>query len=96
MDFMGRNMGFGGALVALKEAGKVARSGWNGAGMYVALSPGFELPAGRVYSLPVREEIADGTGVFRPYLIMRTVDGEFVPWVASQTDLLANDWYEVS
>jgi hypothetical protein len=28
-----------------------------------------------------------------PYLYMRTAHGELVPWVASQTDLLAKDWY---
>ena len=32
---------------------------------------------------------------FRPYLMMRTADGEFVPWVASQSDLLADDWVTV-
>lgn len=30
-----------------------------------------------------------------PYLYMRTVRGELVPWVASQTDILATDWREV-
>lgn len=30
----------------------------------------------------------------RPYLYMRPVDGELVPWVASQSDLLAEDWYD--
>lgn len=28
----------------------------------------------------------------RPYIYMSTVDGDLVPWVASQTDLLAEDW----
>ena len=32
----------------------------------------------------------------RPYLFMSPVDGELVPWVASQTDLLATDWTQVS
>lgn len=27
-----------------------------------------------------------------PYLVLRTVDGEFVPWTVSQTDVLAQDW----
>lgn len=27
-----------------------------------------------------------------PYVYMSTVDGKLVPWLASQTDLLANDW----
>ncbi|PSK96691.1 uncharacterized protein DUF2829 [Haloactinopolyspora alba] len=31
----------------------------------------------------------------RPYIYMRPVDGDFVPWVASQSDLLANDWLVV-
>lgn len=31
----------------------------------------------------------------RPYIYMKTVDGELVPWVASQTDLLSHDWQEV-
>lgn len=30
-----------------------------------------------------------------PYIFMRTVDGAYVPWVASQTDLLADDWETV-
>ena len=30
--------------------------------------------------------------VFRPYLMMLTAQGDFVPWVASQSDLLADDW----
>lgn len=31
----------------------------------------------------------------RPYLYIRTVQGDLVPWLASQTDLLTNDWYPV-
>lgn len=30
-----------------------------------------------------------------PYVFMRTADGNLVPWLCSQTDLLANDWNEV-
>ena len=29
-----------------------------------------------------------------PYISMRTVQGDLVPWLASQTDLLADDWME--
>lgn len=28
----------------------------------------------------------------RPYIYMRTVDDQLVPWVASQSDVLADDW----
>ncbi len=32
----------------------------------------------------------------KPYIYISPVDGELVPWLASQTDLLAKDWYAVS
>lgn len=85
-------MDFGQALSALKNGDTVSRENWSGKGMWVALSPGFELPSTRVFSEPISDEIGTGIGVFLPYFIMRTVDGEFVPWLASQTDLLAEDW----
>lgn len=86
-------MDFGQALSALKAGSKVTRDGWNGRGMYVVHQPGY--PDG----IAINKNTAIATGIpqgtvcaFRPYLMMRTVDGEFVPWVASQTDLLADDW----
>ena len=30
-----------------------------------------------------------------PYIYMRTAQGDLVPWVASQTDLLAEDWFVI-
>jgi hypothetical protein len=86
-------MEFGAALVELRDGQKLSRAGWNGRGMYVVLQRGY--PEG----VPVNANTAEATGipegtvcVFRPYLLMRTADGEFVPWVASQSDLLADDW----
>lgn len=32
----------------------------------------------------------------KPYIYISPVDGELVPWLASQTDLLANDWMIIS
>lgn len=88
-------MDFGAAIAALKSGKRVTRDGWNGKDMYVAYQPGY--PDG----IPVNANTAAATGipqgtvcVFRPYLMMKTVDGEFVPWVASQTDILAEDWRE--
>lgn len=38
-------------------------------------------------------QIPDGhSKMTRPYIFMSTVEGDLVPWVASQTDLLADDW----
>ncbi len=89
-------MDFGEALLALKSGDRVTRTGWNGKGMYVAYQQGY--PDG----IPINSNTAAATGVpegtvcvFRPYLMMRTVDGSFVPWVISQTDALADDWKRV-
>ncbi len=37
----------------------------------------------------------DNSKMRKPYLYISPVDGELVPWIASQTDILASDWYEV-
>jgi hypothetical protein len=34
----------------------------------------------------------EGSKMTRPYIYMKTVDDDLVPWVASQTDLLSFDW----
>lgn len=86
-------MNFGQALDALKDGERVARAGWNGKGMWLLLVPGsrFTVETGR----PLGDVAPDlvGTQVsYRPHIDMKTVDGEIVPWVASQSDLLAEDW----
>ncbi|MER5649653.1 MW1434 family type I TA system toxin [Streptosporangium sp. NPDC002524] len=85
--------GFGAALEQLRAGRRVAREGWNGHGMFVVLQKGY--PDG----IPINKNTAEATGMvegtvcaFRPYLMMKTANDEFVPWVASQSDLLAEDW----
>lgn len=75
---------------------KVARSGWNGKSMWIVRQDSY--PAG----IPINANTARATGLpegevrrFLPYIMMRTADGAFVPWLASQTDILADDWTEV-
>ena len=84
---------FGWALEQLRAGHKVARSGWNGKGMWIALQKAY--PQG----IPINKNTAEATGIpegtvcrFLPYLMMLTADGSFVPWLASQTDILASDW----
>lgn len=84
---------FGWALRKMQDGWRVSREGWNGKGMYVVMQAGY--PDG----IPVNANTAKATGIaegtaqkFRPYLMMFTAQGDFVPWVASQTDLLASDW----
>ena len=86
-------MSFGLAIEALKAGKRVARAGWNGTGMWLVLV---------AYSCSATPEehphyhhhgIADVAGL--PWVGMKTADGCFVPWLASQTDALAEDFYVV-
>lgn len=89
-------MNFSDALNACKDGFKITRIGWNGAGQYVVLQKGY--PEG----IPLNENTADATGIpegtvckFAPYLMIRNAQGVFVLWLASQGDLLAEDWKPV-
>jgi hypothetical protein len=85
---------FSAALRMIKDGQKLTRTGWNGPGQWVALSPGFELGPDRVFSEPIRQALVESgePGTFLPYLMMRNAQGSYVPWLASQGDLLAEDW----
>lgn len=83
-------MDFGQALSTLRSGGRVARTGWNGRGMFLYLVPGSTFTVNRPPLLGIYEE---GTEInYLPHIDMRTVDGSCVPWLASQTDILATDW----
>lgn len=87
------NIGFGDALAVLRDGGKVARRGWNGKDMYLYLVTGGTFIVNRP---PLTRHIGLGeSATYRDHIDMRTVDGSLVPWVASQSDLLAWDWHEV-
>lgn len=76
-------MTFGCALEALKNGKKVARNGWNGKGMYLYLADGKLLT----------QEIGDGSYPFTDSIVMKTADNRYcIGWLASQTDMLAEDW----
>lgn len=34
----------------------------------------------------------EGSKMTLPYIFIRTVQGDLVPWLASQTDMLSEDW----
>lgn len=87
---------FGWALDQLRAGHRVARDGWNGKNMFIVLQKGY--PDG----IPINRNTSEATGLpegtvckFLPYIMMKTAGGEFVPWLASQTDVLANDWTNV-
>jgi hypothetical protein len=79
---------FGWALARLKEGKAVQRSGWNGKGMYLYLVPANNYP-------PVTEHARREFGDMVPYgayIAMKTAQNNVVPWLASQTDVLSEDW----
>ena len=83
-------MDFGTALTALKAGSKVARSGWNGKSMFLFLVPGSVFKVNRAPLLGIYPE---GTEIkYCPHIDMKTADGSVVPWLASQTDVLSDDW----
>jgi hypothetical protein len=87
------NMNIGQALEALKAGKKVARSGWNGAGMFVVYQKGY--PQG----IPCNKQTAAAWGmnegdlfICNPYLQIKNVNGSHSMWVPSINDVLADDW----
>lgn len=79
---------FSDALDMIKDGEKISRQGWNGKGLWVEL-----------------QKPDDNSKMTRPYLYLVSPKGstnqfgdvvkdfERVPWIPSQTDLLASDWY---
>lgn len=78
--------GIGWAIKQMHDGAQVRRAGWNGKGMWLKLIT----PA----DYTVNGRVINDTHVERmlPWVGMRTATAEFVPWLASQTDLLAVDW----
>lgn len=72
----------GWAVDEMLHGRRVRRAGWNGKGMWLALQ---------------KPDDNEGTGLQMslPYVYMSTVQGDLVPWLCSQTDLLATDWVSV-
>lgn len=86
--------GIGWAVKQLQDGAKLTRAGWNGKGMFIYLVRGSSFAVNRPPLLGIYPE---GTVIdYRPHVDMRTVDGSCVPWVCSQSDLLATDWEVVA
>lgn len=82
------SMGFGAAIELLKNGCKMARKGWNGKGMYLLyLDDGYSNS-----QFQVHERQGMTVGTLNPWIGMNTANNQFVPWTASQTDMLSEDW----
>lgn len=95
---------FGEALQRLKAGQKVARIGWSGKGMWVVLMPALYLPpfSTQAPGAKVNDRTAKHIGPdtpldSQPYIAMWTAAKQWQPgWLASQADVLAEDWYQVA
>ena len=86
-------MNFGQALEHVKLGGRAAREGWNGKKMFIFLVQGSTFEVNRAPLLGIYPE---GTVInYNPHIDMRTADGSITPWLASQADMIENDWVMV-
>jgi Protein of unknown function (DUF2829) len=85
-------MDFGAAIRALKLGDKVAREGWNGKGMFLYYVPAASYPAQRNTKGTMLGVFPDDMVPYGAYIAMKTAQNNVVPWLASQTDVLAEDW----
>ena len=98
---METNLTFSTALEAVKQGKAISREGWNGKGMCVYLNKGShdfsndQAPSNKIESIRIGlfERGDTGTVTRLPNLNMKSASGSTVTgWLASQTDLLAEDW----
>jgi hypothetical protein len=90
-------MNFSEALEAVRVGDtRIARSGWNGKNMWVGYMPPVTIPEG-VVNGRTKRLVPTGDLVVGGYLVMMTANGVWQPgWLASQADMLANDWEVVA
>ena len=83
-------MNFSEALDLVKSGHKLQRSGWNGKDMFIYLVHGSEFEVNRP---PLNAFYEVGTKIkYHAHIDMKTAQGYCVPWLASQADMLAEDW----
>lgn len=74
---------FGNAILLLKQGKLVMRRGWNGKGMWLVWIEDWQTSHQQAGAFEVA-----------PFIAMKTADNKLVPWLASQTDMAAEDWTE--
>lgn len=90
------------ALNLLKEGKKLSRRGWNGKDMFILKAGGYSVAKDKLREgSPIDAQFLEAQGVeeleILPHIDMWTADNKYVSgWHASQTDLFAEDWFEVA
>lgn len=91
-------MNFGEALQALKDGFKVQREGWNGKGMFLVKAGGYTVPLDKLREgTHFTNEFLEAEGCTElnivPHIDMWSAQKTYITgWLASQTDLMADDW----
>lgn len=94
-------MRFGQAIAYARAGKRIARLGWNGKGMYVYMTKGRTIPLDKwTTKMPSQEptevEKERGYVIINDHLDMMSAQGErIIGWSATQSDMLAVDWYVV-
>ena len=84
-------LSFGLAIEAMKMGRAVAREGWNGKEMFLYYVPANEYAV----TTEIARSYFGDTVPYGAYIALKTMQGNVVPWLASQTDMLTDDWYIV-
>ncbi len=88
-------MNFGKAIEALKQGKKVTRKGWNGKKMFLWLKPATQLKSDFLRDPILKQTVEDNGGTMDALgtICMKTADNRILTgWLASQTDMLSDDW----
>lgn len=91
----GKTGSFGEAIASLKAGKRVARNGWNGKGMWLWLKPGTMVKAEWCHDSALKEIAENNGGEIEALgtICMKTADNKILSgWLASQTDMLSEDW----
>lgn len=88
----GDEFDFGSAIYLLKMGKKVMRAGWNGKDMFLYYVPAASYPMQRNNLETMGGIFPDDMVPYGAYIAMKTAQDNVVPWLASQTDVLAEDW----
>lgn len=91
---------FGTALLFLEKGYKLARKGWNGKNQWVTYTSGkvLDLKVNDIWTQNVKDAALENDGKIEilPYLSLKTAQNKLqIGWIASQSDMLAEDWFVV-
>jgi len=86
---MNTNLNFGQAIEAAKKGKRVARTGWNGSGMFAYIVPSNSYPA---QTGVAKEYWGEKLVPYRQYWALKTAQEDVATWSPSGSDSLAEDW----